>query len=209
MPTGPLCLNFSSAFTEVPSPFQQLFLVPVPPQSKLCQFRQTKKHESTEKVQQSLSVTSSQPQAWSTTLQPSTSFTLKSAAHSTGGEDTGSRLSGGPSARLLGCSVLTGFADSTARRVPLEHHLKPPRWHVAMPSPQSYKLNWFPWLQQSHGLTKLLFLVCTRVTTLPSCPEQVHLKMQHELDRTAGHTRSQGHWRKKMFIQFTITVPQR
>lgn len=32
MPTGPLRLTFSSAFTGVPSPFQELFLVPVPPQ---------------------------------------------------------------------------------------------------------------------------------------------------------------------------------
>ena len=74
MPTGPLRLNFSSAFTGVPSPSQELFLVPVPPQLYSVEVRtrpiQTnqgagclRELESSENLQQSTLVHTAKPAA--------------------------------------------------------------------------------------------------------------------------------------------------
>lgn len=74
MPMGPLCLNFSSAFTGVPSPFQKLFLAPVAPQPNSLEVKalpiQTnqgagclREHESTENLQRSALVHTTKPAA--------------------------------------------------------------------------------------------------------------------------------------------------
>lgn len=73
-PTGPLCLYFSPAFTGVPSPFQELFLVPVPPQANSVEVKalpiQTNQgagclmeHESTENLQQRALLHTTKPAA--------------------------------------------------------------------------------------------------------------------------------------------------
>lgn len=101
MPTGPSRLTFWSAFTGVPGPSQEVFLVPVPPQPNSVEVKalpiQTnqgdgclREPESTEKLQQSASKHTIKPTA--VTKYRLTAFHIaypdKKPDNSIGGEDT-------------------------------------------------------------------------------------------------------------------------